>query len=134
MSSNFKSLFTDLEIAEKYQEAETVLSTRLADCSDLTGFKYNDFKLAEVSSYWGICSTKKLLWNTKTTIRLNWRLIFLSQEIQDYVCIHELCHIKYPNHSKQFWSLVESFCPNYKILRKKLKQEGAKFLAIKRSK
>ena len=42
-------------------------------------------------------------------------------DVIDYVLIHELCHTKVKNHSKNFWKEVEKYCPNYKELRKKLK-------------
>ena len=36
--------------------------------------------------------------------------------------IHELSHLLYPNHSKDFWRIVEKYCPNYKKLRKQLRE------------
>ena len=38
--------------------------------------------------------------------------------IMEYIVIHELAHIKHKNHSKDFWMLVENFCPNYKNIEK----------------
>lgn len=42
-------------------------------------------------------------------------------EIIDYVVVHELCHLKIMNHSKDFWNLVESILPDYYERRKWLK-------------
>jgi len=39
----------------------------------------------------------------------------------EYVVLHELCHIFYMNHQKDFWTLVEKYMPDYKIRRKNLK-------------
>lgn len=58
----------------------------------------------------------------KKTIFYSLNLSSFSQEIIDYVIIHELCHNKFSNHSKQFWQLVEKFEPNFKIKRNKLKK------------
>ena len=42
-------------------------------------------------------------------------------DVIDYVIIHELCHTRVKNHSGAFWLEVEKYCPNYRELRKKLK-------------
>jgi hypothetical protein len=66
---------------------------------------------------WGSCSKKG-------NINLNWRLIMAPIDIIDYVVVHELCHLKVMNHSKDFWNLVESILPNYHESRKWLKVNG----------
>ncbi|NLX63362.1 MAG: M48 family metallopeptidase [Clostridiaceae bacterium] len=71
---------------------------------------------------WGSCSVKG-------NINLNWRLVMAPVDIIDYVVVHELCHLKIMNHSKDFWLLVESVLPCYKEKRKWLKTYGYK-LAI----
>ena len=47
-------------------------------------------------------------------------------EIVDYVVVHELCHLKHPNHSPEFWKEVERILPDYKQRRKWLKENGLK--------
>ena len=54
-------------------------------------------------------------------INLNINLMNYDFDVIDYVLIHELVHTKIKNHSEKFWLEVEKNCPNYKILRKKLK-------------
>ena len=49
----------------------------------------------------------------------------LPSRIIDYVVIHELCHIKVPNHSKSFWSHVSLMDPLYKEKSKWLKNNGS---------
>ncbi|HHV72533.1 MAG TPA: M48 family metallopeptidase [Clostridia bacterium] len=63
---------------------------------------------------WGSCSSKG-------NINLNWRLVMAPLEIIDYVIVHELCHLKIMNHSKDFWNLVESILPSYAESKKWLK-------------
>ena len=46
----------------------------------------------------------------------------LPDELQDYVMLHELCHLKYMNHGKEFHALLENVCPNHKALRAKLRE------------
>ena len=45
-----------------------------------------------------------------------------SKDLIDYIIVHELCHSKFMNHKPQFWKEVEKYCPNYKILRQKIKE------------
>ena len=49
----------------------------------------------------------------KDTINLNRNLIKAPQDIIDYIIIHELCHLKIPGHSHNFWSFLKQFVPNY---------------------
>lgn len=58
----------------------------------------------------------------KKTIIYSTNLSSFSKEIIDYVIVHELSHNKYPNHSREFWRLVERYENRYKIKRLKLKK------------
>ena len=65
---------------------------------------------------WGVCNTR-----TKR-VTLNLELIKKDIKYLDYVVAHELSHLVYPNHSKDFWALVELVIPNYKELRKEMRE------------
>ncbi len=77
-------------------------------------FKYNRISIKNMTSRWGSCSTKK-------NLSFNLKLMYFKPKIIEYVIVHELCHLKEMNHSKNFWLLVENIIPDYKICRKKLK-------------
>ncbi len=64
-------------------------------------------KISNSFNYWGSC-------NSTGIIHLNWRLIFAPKKILKYIIVHELCHLKEFNHTKNFWLLVKRFCPDYK--------------------
>ena len=64
-------------------------------------------KISNSFNYWGSC-------NSAGIIHLNWRLIFAPTKILKYIIVHELCHLKEFNHTKNFWLLVKKFCPDYK--------------------
>ena len=64
-------------------------------------------KISNSFNYWGSC-------NTAGIIHLNWRLIFAPTKVLKYIIVHELCHLKEFNHTKNFWILVKRFCPNFK--------------------
>ncbi|MFW3440668.1 M48 family metallopeptidase [Aliarcobacter butzleri] len=63
---------------------------------------------------WGSC-------NFKNGLNFNILLMKFPLEIMQYVVIHELSHIKHKNHSKNFWNLVEKYCPNYKQIEREFK-------------
>ena len=79
-----------------------------------TGLKPNKINIKQIKYAWGSCSSKK-------NITLNLELIKYSQQAIRYVILHELCHLKYMNHSKDFWNLVEKYMPNYKQVKKEFK-------------
>lgn len=56
---------------------------------------------------------------------MNWKLILFSDELTDYVLIHELAHLQHLDHSADFWNLVQRYCPNYKKQNQALKNTQA---------
>jgi hypothetical protein len=63
--------------------------------------------IKRVQSRWGSCSSRGV-------VSFNYKLIFLSEKMQEYVVVHELCHLKEMNHSARFWALVATALPDYK--------------------
>lgn len=68
-------------------------------------------------SRWGSCSRRG-------AIALNYRLIQMPLDVREYIALHELMHLKQPNHSRRFWALVESVCPHFRAAEKWLKTHG----------
>ena len=75
---------------------------------------YPSLTIRKMKTRWGVCNTK-----TKR-VTLNLELIKKDLKYLDYVIVHELAHLVYPNHQHEFWSLVGQVIPNYKALRKEL--------------
>ena len=48
----------------------------------------------------------------------------LSKDKVDAIIVHELCHIVYKNHNRQFYNLIEKYIPNYNEVDKWLKKNG----------
>jgi len=80
-------------------------------------FDYGKISIKNNKTNWGSCSSKK-------NLNFNYRIIFLSKKEIDYIVVHELSHLKEMNHSKKFWKEVEKYCPDYKKIRKELKNVG----------
>ena len=64
---------------------------------------------------WASCSAQR-------NLSLNTKLLFLSPDLVRYVVIHELCHTVHMNHSNEFWRLVASHEPSYKVLDQALRE------------
>ncbi len=85
--------------------------------ADKYGFEIGRIALRNQKTRFGSCSYRN-------NINLNINLMNYDFDVIDYVILHELAHTKIKNHSKDFWSEVEKYCPNYKELRKKLKSKN----------
>ena len=68
-------------------------------------------------SRWGACSPGG-------HITLNYRLILMPPDVREYVLLHELMHLKQPNHSPRFWRLVSAACPRFREAERWLKSSG----------
>lgn len=76
---------------------------------------YPKLKIRTMKTRWGVCNIRD------NSVTLNTKLIEYDIEKLDYVIIHELSHFIHFNHSKAFWNQVEKYTPNYKQIRKELK-------------
>lgn len=68
-------------------------------------------------SRWGSCSSDG-------SIRMNARLIAFDDDLIDYVCAHEACHLIEMNHSKRFYALLDKIMPDHRARSKRLKQQS----------
>ena len=76
---------------------------------------YPSLRIRKMKTRWGVCNTKLKV------ITLNSELLKYDITKLDYVVVHELSHLIHPNHSKNFWLVVSKYCPNYKKIRKELR-------------
>lgn len=77
---------------------------------------YPKLVIRKMSTRWGVCNTKLL------KITLNSELIYKDIKCLDYVIVHELSHLIHGNHGKEFWALVEENKPDYKLIRKEMRE------------
>ena len=82
------------------KEAKELLPRRLSELAERYGFSYGRVFIKHNSSNWGSCSA---LGN----INLNLNLVRLPQLLRDHVILHELCHLKHPNHGPEFHAMLE---------------------------
>ena len=99
---------------DDYKKLEKKLNIICKDLITKTKLIPNKIRIRNIKYAWGTCSANK-------NITINLKLVDKTDEEIKYVVLHELCHLKYMNHSNRFWNLVEKYMPNYKEIRKKLK-------------
>ena len=75
-----------------------------------------NLKIRKMTTRWGVCNIKL------KTVTLNLELIKRDSKYLDYVIVHELSHLIHPNHSREFWNLVEENIGDYKKYRKEMKE------------
>lgn len=124
--NNLKIFFKDQDDQKKLKTffikwlkeiALDYFSQRAYEISKLYAIPSNSILLSNAKSRWGTC-------NSKTEVRINWRLIQADPYVIDYVICHEFAHLTHMNHSRNFWNLVEKLCPNYKLAENYLKNKG----------
>ena len=96
------------------ERARRHLAARLDHWSAVMGVTYGRLAIRAQKTRWGSCSSKG-------NINLNWRLLFAPSAVADYVVVHELCHLRHPDHSPDFWGLVAHHVPDHRALRDRLR-------------
>lgn len=83
------------------------------------GVECESIQVMELQSRWGSYSRKT------NNLCFHWKCMMLPLNILDYVVVHELAHIKYPNHSSEFWNEVDKIMPDYQKHKDWLRYNGA---------
>ena len=100
----------------KYKElARTFLHERVAYWNESYGFSYCRIAIKNNRRTWGSCSRKG-------NLNFSYSLLFLPRALADYVVVHELCHLKHPNHSRSFWSEIAKSIPDFQTRRRELQR------------
>ena len=115
----------DLSVYEQRQllinwlkaQAQKYLIARLKHWSLIMQLQPQAMALSRAKTFWGVC-------RSKTGIKLNWRLIGAPDYVIDYVCIHELGHLKHPHHGPAFWVLVAKYTKQTKPAKMWLRHNG----------
>jgi hypothetical protein len=86
----------------------------------LLGLKYRGVRIGTPQKLWGSCTKAGM-------IALNWHLIAAPKPVLDYVILHEVCHLRYRNHSNEFWALIAAYMPDYAARKKWLESMNPAF-------
>ncbi|MBQ8546608.1 MAG: M48 family metallopeptidase [Clostridia bacterium] len=107
--------FDENEVKELKERAREIIEPVLEYYSKKMDVSYERFSINSAKTRFGSCSSKK-------TLNFSYRLALYPYEAIEYVCVHELAHLKEMNHSKKFWQIVEGELPDYKVRKQLLKR------------
>ena len=110
--------------SEARTAARELVSTLAQEQGERIGVEYRRIRIGGQRTLWGSCSPRG-------TLSFNWRLVLAPLEVLDYVVVHELCHLRVPNHSRRFWALVERHRPHWRRQRDWLRDYGPELLAFR---
>ena len=108
------NIYTPEHYKQHKEKARKIISARVQYWAHIMGLSYNRLSIRHTNTRWGSCSSKR-------NLNFSYKLIFLAPELMDYVIIHELAHLVEMNHSKRFWNIVATYCPDCSTHRAKLR-------------
>lgn len=116
ISNIFENSDEKKKVMEKwyFESAQKVFVNVIQKWLKILDESIEKLSIKPMKSRWGSCNY------VKRYINLNTELIKRTQFEIEYVVLHELTHLKYPNHGKGFYRYIENYMPNYKMAEKML--------------
>ena len=109
------------EIKQIKKQARKIIPHRVEFWANKIGVTYGRIAIRLQSSRWGSCSVDG-------NLNFNCLLVKMPPEIMDSVVVHELCHRRHMNHSKEFYAEIDRVFPDYKHCNTWLKDNGGVYL------
>ena len=113
---------SDQELKELYKKAKQVIPERVAFYAPLVGVDYGRITIRNQKTRWGSCSSKG-------NLSFNCLLMLAPPDVLDSIIVHELCHLKYMNHSRRFYAEVLRVFPEYRRCERWLKEHQHELVA-----
>lgn len=107
------------EVFVKYYKKHGLpyIKERVEYYSKLVGREPVSVRIMDLRSHWASCTPHK-------SVNFHWKCVMAKPMVIDYLIVHELTHLKYPQHNRQFWDAVFSVMPNYKECEEWLRNYG----------
>jgi hypothetical protein len=102
------------DYAQNKELAQKVIEKKIERFNAIYQFPHRKISVRNQKTRWGSCSRSG-------NLSFCYRIIYLPEDLSDYVIVHELCHLQEFNHSENFWALVRQTLPNFKELRKRVR-------------
>ncbi|MDO8509730.1 MAG: M48 family metallopeptidase [bacterium] len=103
-----------LEYLQYSARAKKLVMDKIKKINTHYGFEFERVTIKHLQTRWGSCSRQR-------NLNFNYRIVFLPDNLADYLVAHELCHLLEMNHSSRFWLLVSRAIPDYRVLAKELR-------------
>ncbi|KAF2956346.1 SprT family zinc-dependent metalloprotease [Marinitoga sp. 38H-ov] len=122
-----KEFFDNIELKKEMiykwykKEAKKIILDRLDYYSKIMNLKYGKVTIRDQKTRWGSCSSKN-------NLSFNFRIVMAPIRKLDYIVVHELSHIIYKHHQKEFWNYVSKYCNDYLESRVWFKENGYKLV------
>lgn len=118
---NLCFFFTEDEVKNIKRKARKIIPERVGYWAEKIGVTYGRIAIRLQSSRWGSCAANG-------NLNFNWLLVLMPSEVLDSVVVHELCHRRHMNHSKEFYAEIDRVFPDYRRWNKWLKDNGGVYL------
>jgi predicted metal-dependent hydrolase len=99
------------------EEARRTLPPQLLALAAQHGLTVTRVSIRNQRSRWGSCARS-------ARIALNFRLLQMPPDVREYILLHELMHLRHPDHSRRFWTAVQAVCPAFRDAERWLKKHG----------
>ncbi|MDP2209235.1 MAG: SprT family zinc-dependent metalloprotease [Bacteroidota bacterium] len=110
----------DKVFKEFYKDkAEQKIAERLKLIEEKFQLKPTSVKVLELQNRWAS-------WTPKNGLNFHWKCAMAPVPVLNYIITHEMVHLKYPNHSAEFWNELDKKMPNYREYENWLKHNGVK--------
>ena len=106
-----------LQLLEEFyrDKADIILNNLVAKYLKITNQEIQRVTIKKGKTRWGSCN------HVKKTINLNFNLLLRDIDAIEYVVLHEVAHLTYPNHSREFYAYIHGYMPDWKARERKLK-------------
>jgi len=117
LNERFKGNRKALFVAWYKIQAETLIRQRIDQYREVMDIPSVQIRITSAKYQWGGCSSRD-------RITFSWRIVLAPLLMLDYVVVHELAHLRERNHSSNFWKIVETILPDYRVRRQWLREHG----------
>lgn len=112
------------------ESARALVHARLTHWNQYYNLQYNRVAIRNQRRCWGSCTSLR-------NLNFSYKILFLPPHLQDYIIVHELCHLQELNHGQNFWNLVAQQVPEYRSHMAELKaieKDGTSYVRLEKLK